>query len=100
MIDEVRHGADDLLGGAAGVVLVDKHEVDVVHLQVPERLLHRLDDLFAGERPVRVSARRDFTSLRALPFEFEIIAAPVLCWSSSYCNQRLLLTSPSRPSCR
>ena len=68
MIDEVRHGADDLLGGAAGVVLVDKHEVDVVHLQVPERLLHRLDDLFPGERPVRVSAKSGYTSLSSVEF--------------------------------
>ena len=54
VVDEVGHGADDLLDGAAGVVLVDEDEVDVVHLQVPQRLLHRLDYLLPRQRPVGV----------------------------------------------
>ena len=49
VVDEVRHGADDLLDRAVWVVLVDEHEVDVVHLQVPQRLLHSLDYLFSRE---------------------------------------------------
>ena len=54
VVDEVRHGADDLLDGAVGVVLVYEHEVDVVHLKVPQRLLHRFDYLFARQRTVLV----------------------------------------------
>ena len=52
VVDEVRHGADDLLQGAVRVVLVDQHQVDVLHLEVPQGLLHRLDDLLPGERAV------------------------------------------------